>query len=192
MTRKHFLSTAGAAVGAAAVPPLAAALPGAAAPAARPNASSTPKVPAPSVAARVVRAAEGTPYGVLGTAMTHKLTGADTYGQLMWLEDHNPPGAAIPLHVHTREDELFRVLEGRVEFTIGTEALTLGPGDVAFAPRYVPHAWRVVGEAPARTIMTAFPAGIEHMFGELAELPAGPPDLARVAQVCGRYGIYFV
>ena len=185
MTRKQFLTTASAAAAATA-------LPGRAAAATPPTPPPTPSVPAPAVAAKVVRAPDGTPCGVLGTHMTHKLTGADTYGQLMWLEDHNPPGAMIPPHVHTREDEVFRVLEGAVEFTLGDDTLTLGPGDVAYAPRYVPHSWRVVGDAPARTIMSAFPAGIEHMFVELGELPAGPPDLARVGEICGRYGIYFV
>lgn len=184
MTRKQFLTAASAAAAATALPRHASAAARALPP--------KPDVPAPAVAAKVVRATEGTPHAVLWTAMTHKLTGADTYGQLMWLEDHNPPGAMIPPHVHTREDEVFRVLEGEVEFTLGDQTLTLGAGDVAYAPRYVPHSWRVVGDAPARTIMTASPAGIEHMFAELGELPAGPPDLARVGEICGRYGIYFV
>lgn len=141
--------------------------------------------------ARFVRAADGAPHNVLGSDLKIKLAGADTDGQLVLLEDRNPPGSALPTHTHTREDEVFRVLEGEVELTIGERTAVLGPGDIAFAPRGVPHAWRVVGDVPCRTIVTAYPAGIEHMFAELGALPAGPPDLAKLGEICGRYGITF-
>ena len=142
--------------------------------------------------AKVIPSGEGTFYDVLGSRVSVKLAGSDTYGLLTMVEDHNDPGVGIPLHVHTREDEVFRVLEGQVEFTLGEETMVLGAGDVAFAPRNIPHAWRVVGTVPARSIMLANPAGIELMFGELGRLPGGPPDLAKVAEICGRYGISFL
>ncbi len=41
-------------------------------------------------------------------------------------------------------------------------------------------------------MVAAFPAGIERMFDELADLPAGPPDMARVLAICARYGITFL
>lgn len=142
--------------------------------------------------AKVVPSGEGEFHNVLGSRVSVKLGASDTYGLLTMVEDHNDPGIGIPLHVHTREDEVFRVLEGQVEFTLGKETMVLGAGDVAFAPRNIPHAWRVVGDVPARSIMLANPAGIEVMFAELGKLPGGPPDLARVAEICGRYGITFV
>jgi len=40
-------------------------------------------------------------------------------------------------------------------------------------------------------ICSAFPAGIEFMFTELAELPEGPPDFEKVAEICGKHGISF-
>ncbi|WP_116124311.1 cupin domain-containing protein [Lewinella sp. IMCC34183] len=142
--------------------------------------------------AKVVASGKGAFHKVLGSEVTLKLTGADTYGFLTMLEDHNAPGVGIPLHVHTREDEVFRVLEGQVEFVLGEETMVLGAGDVAFAPRNIPHSWRVVGDKPARSIMLANPSGIEFMFEELGKLTGGPPDLSKVAEICGRYGISFV
>jgi len=185
MTRKRFLATA---------TTTAAGLPFVAHRATARVPATGKKPPSQStVPPRIVRADEGMPYAVLGTKMTHKLTGTDTDGQMMWLEDHNPPGAQIPPHVHTREDEVFRVLEGEVEFVIGNgDPLRLGPGDIAFAPRDIPHSWKVVSDTPARTIMTATPAGIEHMFAELGGLPEGPPDFPKVAEICARYGITFI
>ncbi len=41
-------------------------------------------------------------------------------------------------------------------------------------------------------ITSAFPAGIEFMFKELSELPEGPPDFPKVAEICGRHGITLV
>ena len=142
--------------------------------------------------AKVIPAGEGTSHNVLGSRVSIKLAGDDTYELLTMVEDYNDPGIGIPLHVHTREDEVFRVLEGEVEYTLGQETVVLKAGDVAFAPRNVPHAWRVVGTVPARSIMLANPAGIELMFDELGRLPGGPPDLSRVAEICGRYGISFL
>jgi len=40
-------------------------------------------------------------------------------------------------------------------------------------------------------LVTITPAGIETVFAELAALTTRPPDLTRVAEVIGRYGISF-
>jgi hypothetical protein len=37
-----------------------------------------------------------------------------------------------------------------------------------------------------------FPAGAEHMFEELNALPPGPPDMAKVLEVCARFGVIFL
>jgi len=60
----------------------------------------------------------------------------------------------------------------------------LKAGDIAYAPKNVPHAWKVVGTEKVKMITSAFPAGIEEMFYELASLPAGPPDLGKVTEIC--------
>ena len=146
----------------------------------------------PSTDPKVVRAPEGRALNVLGDRMTVKLTGEDTEGQFTLIEENNEPGVGIPMHVHEHEDEVFRVIEGELEMHIGDETVRLGPGDTAFGPRGVPHAWRVVGDGPAKVDLSVFPAGLEAMFEELSQLPEGPPDLERVGQICGKYGVRFV
>lgn len=145
--------------------------------------SSTPKL---------VRDTEGDVLNVIGDIQTHKLVGSDTANQIVEWVDNVEPGVGIPPHIHTREDEIFRVIRGEVEITIDGTAHVLKAGDTAFAPRNIPHAWRVVGTEKAKMITSAFPAGIEHMFAELAALPEGPPDFEKVAEICGRQGIQFV
>jgi quercetin dioxygenase-like cupin family protein len=94
--------------------------------------------------------------------------------------------------VHTQEDEIFRVIKGQVEVMIDGKTTILSEGDVAFAPKNLPHAWKVVGTVKAKMITSAFPAGIEYMFQELAQLPEGPPDFNKVAEICAKQGITFV
>ncbi|HEX6025539.1 MAG TPA: cupin domain-containing protein [Solirubrobacter sp.] len=42
-----------------------------------------------------------------------------------------PPGLATPAHHHERQQELYVVLEGEIEFTLDGEKRTLGPGGLA-------------------------------------------------------------
>ncbi|GGG36592.1 hypothetical protein GCM10011414_02440 [Croceivirga lutea] len=141
---------------------------------------------------KIVRAKEGKQVNVIGDQQTFKLTGEDTDGQFTLIEEVNPPGTMIPPHVHTKEDEIFKVLEGELEVTVGSNTTILKAGDLAFAPKNIPHSWKVVGEIPCKTILSAFPSGIELMFEELGALPPGKPDFPKVAAICNRYGISFL
>ncbi|MEW2920314.1 quercetin 2,3-dioxygenase [Muricauda sp. ANG21] len=141
---------------------------------------------------KIVRKGEGQKVNVLGDQQTFKLTSEDTNGLFSLIEEVNPPGTMIPPHVHTKEDEIFKVLEGELEVTVGDETTILKAGDLAFAPRNVPHTWKVVGDQDCKTILSVFPAGLENMFAELGALPPGPPDFPKVAEICGRYGITFI
>lgn len=141
---------------------------------------------------KVVRAAEGVRLNVIGDQQCIKLTGQDTNHQFTLVEQYNEPGTGIPRHVHAQEDEVFHVLEGSVEYEIEQAVKTLGAGDLAYVPRGVAHSFRVVGNAKARVLLYIFPSGAEHMFRELAQLPAGRPDFGVVAAICGRYGVTFV
>lgn len=75
-----------------------------------------------------------------------------------------------PPHSHEREDETFVVLEGRCVFTIGGETYDAGAGDLVFAPRGLPHSFRVVGER-ARLLTVLTPGGLESFFAVLAARP---------------------
>lgn len=141
---------------------------------------------------KIVAAGAGRRLSVLGDNQLVRLTGEDTGGVLALVEQANPPGVGVPAHVHTREDEVFHVLEGAIDFTIGGRTTRAEAGAVVFLPRGVPHAFVTVGPGVTRATVAAFPAGIERMFDELGGLPPGPPDMARVLEICGRYGITFV
>ena len=141
---------------------------------------------------KIVLKGEGRKLNILGDQQLIKLTGQDTDGKFNVILQYNPPNTQIPMHVHKNEDELYRVIEGEVEFTVDGKTTLLNGGDSIFLPRNIPHTWKVVGTNNATVDLTIFPSGLETMFEELNNLPAGPPDFLKVSEICGRYGIDFV
>jgi mannose-6-phosphate isomerase-like protein (cupin superfamily) len=96
-----------------------------------------------------------------------KATAESTSGALTIFEEI-PPMADTPAHTHSREDELFYVLEGEHIVERGDTVLRAGPGDVVFLPRGVPHAHRRVVPKQGRLLVVCRPAGFEQFFRDLA------------------------
>ena len=181
MDRKKFIQTSGLGLGLALVPGIASC-----------KQTSEKLKPVGNLNPKIIKDKEGEVLNVLGDIQTHKLVGSETNNQIVeWVDDVDP-GVGIPPHIHTKEDEIFRVISGQVEITVDGKSTVLEAGDTAFAPKNIPHSWKVVGTEKAKMITSAFPAGIEVMFKELAGLPPGPPDFEKVAKICGNYGISFV
>lgn len=59
---------------------------------------------------------QGKRLNVLGDRQRILLTGKDTAGQYALIENYDPPGVSIPLHLHRNEDETFYVVSGEVDF----------------------------------------------------------------------------
>lgn len=143
-------------------------------------------------ASQIRKTGEGLRLNVIGDQQCLKLTGKDTNQQFTLIEQTNEPGTGIPRHVHAHEDEVFQVVAGTVEFEVSGALQVLGAGELVYLPRGTAHSFKVVGSTTATVLLSIFPAGIEGMFEELGKLPAGPPDFAQVAEICGRYGVTFV
>lgn len=141
---------------------------------------------------RIVRDNDGIELQVFGNRQLQKVVGDDTGNQVFEWVDDLAPGSGIPPHVHTKEDEIFRVMAGEVEVMVDGKTTTLRKGDMAFAPKNIVHSWKVLGGENATMWVSAFPSGMEHMFHELNALPPGPPDFAMVSEICKTYGIRFV
>lgn len=119
------------------------------------------------------------------TDASTKATGASTNGGLTLIESRTTGGA--PLHVHTREDEYFYVLEGTLKVRLGDDVFEAGPRSFVFLPRGIPHEWDVVGDE-ATLLMLTVPAGLDEFLGEFH---AAPTAEAR-SQVAAKYGITFL
>jgi len=103
---------------------------------------------------------------------------------------------AVPLHVHTVEDEIWYVLEGEIRFIIGDETKLGGAGSFVCIPRGVPHTFQVVSET-ARWFGVGTPAGLDEWFFETGEPaaaltlpppPTAPPDVDFIVSSLKRYG----
>jgi len=135
----------------------------------------------------------GANFNLLGLSTTIKVTAAQSGGAYVLYEQIVLPGMGVPPHVHTREDEVFFVLDGEVEFLAGDQSVIAKAGDVLHAPRGVPHAYKGVGEVPAKIRFLVSPGEIEGMFAQLASWPSDvPPDLAKLGDLCAKFGISFV
>ncbi|MDZ4757505.1 MAG: cupin domain-containing protein [Bacteroidota bacterium] len=140
----------------------------------------------------LIKNSQGRKMNVLGDNQTIKMTSVDTNGQFTLIEQFDEPGVGIPKHIHFNEDELFRVLEGKLKVTIGDETKFVTAGDTIYCPRGIPHAWEVVGTEKAKTILMIFPAGLEVMFEELSRLSKGMSEIEKVIEITSKYNIHFV
>ena len=107
---------------------------------------------------------EGKVVGVLRDQSTFKVTSEETGGAYAILEQKIPPGHGPPLHVHRHETEIFYVLEGEFEFTIGGQKVTATAGAIVVGPRDIPHTFRNVGSQDARLHLTVIPGRFANYF----------------------------
>ena len=109
------------------------------------------------------------------------LRGEDSGGKVAIMDNAVSAGAAGPPLHHHGFDEAFYVLEGELTFQLGDELFTRGKGELAFAPRDVPHTFANRSGAEARVLIVCTPAGFERYFDWLAareageDVPAEPP-----------------
>ena len=130
----------------------------------------------------VVGAGDGeTASGPLGGDVRFVVRGSDSGGALTALEVANPVGQGPPLHVHPAQDETVLVLDGELRWRLGDEVQSAGPGAFVFIPRGLPHCFQVMGERPARMLVTIAPAGMEAFFERLSAMSKFDPAEFRAA-----------
>ena len=105
-----------------------------------------------------------------GDEYRYLATGDQTDGQYFLVEAVVPPGGGPPLHVQTREEEAFYILEGTLTFYgEGGEAIVAGPGAYVNVPKGAKHRFRNEEGETARMLFFFVPAGIEALFDEFAD-----------------------
>ena len=92
-----------------------------------------------------------------------------------------PEGFSPPRHIHTREDEVFLVLEGEAWFDVDGERRLAGPGTSVYMPRGVPHTFRIKSPV-ARMLGIMTPGAFEQLFRDLS-VPAGARTLPEPGMV---------
>jgi|tagenome__1003787_1003787.scaffolds.fasta_scaffold20659262_3 quercetin dioxygenase-like cupin family protein len=125
---------------------------------------ATMTVPAPS------------PLDAAGLTMTMLADEAATGGHYAMADVEGERGAAVPRHVHDREDEWLLVLDGELLLRLDGEQRRVGPAEPAILPRNVPHAYEVTSDY-ARVLVLWDPAGFEEVLRVLVDAEPGAPPL---------------
>jgi quercetin dioxygenase-like cupin family protein len=93
-----------------------------------------------------------------------------TGGAMSVLRATLPEGFSPPRHIHTREDEVFHVVEGEVCFDVDGRYVLAGPSASVYMPRGVPHTFRI--DSPvAQVLGVMVPGAFEDLFRNLS-IPA--------------------
>jgi quercetin dioxygenase-like cupin family protein len=136
--------------------------------------STTPTAP-------ILGPGEGEPMSWFAATLYLKAATAD----IGVVEVEITPGNEPPMHVHSREDEWFYVLDGEATFHIGESSHTAPTGSFVSLPRAIPHTFTVLSDS-ARFLMLNAPGGFERMF-ELA-----PSTIDEAMAAFERYGVQAV
>jgi mannose-6-phosphate isomerase-like protein (cupin superfamily) len=133
---------------------------------------------------------EGQQIPAIGLGITMKTDGKSTHDAYSLFEYAIPAETnGPPPHVHTREDESFICLAGRLDVHLGGTDYVLEPGDYLFLPRDVVHTFKNSYNDEARVISVVSPAGLERYYQALAELPPGPKDIDVMKSIMADFGI---
>jgi len=124
-----------------------------------------------------------TPFGA--PMVVHALA-AETDASFGAWDTITPPGRGPAGHMHTRETELFLVLDSTYHFVCGTDEFDAPTGTVVVLPPHVPHKWWNVGSGTGRMLGMVTPGGCEQLFVDiLAERPADQAGIARIEHRLG-------
>ncbi|WP_334058393.1 cupin domain-containing protein [Polaribacter sp. P097] len=99
------------------------------------------------------------------------LNSKETDGDVYLVEGIMPKGSSVPLHIHELEDEIFHVLEGKVELVIGEKTIQGKKGDIIYLPRGIQHGIKTLGSETVRVLNYVIPGkNFEEFFTKMNEI----------------------
>jgi len=122
--------------------------------------------------ATIVKPEQALSINPFGLDMKVLLSTEATGGAISVLMAWHKPGEGPPDHVHFSQEEMFFIVEGTYELTVGDQTSTVGPGTVVFIPRNVVHRFKNVGDTTACMLDWTLPGGQDHYFKAISELAA--------------------
>lgn len=121
-----------------------------------------------------------------GAPLAVHASAAKTGGTFGAWDTHTPAGKGPAGHTHTRETELFRVIDSTYHFVCGADEFDAPPGTVVALPQHIPHKWWNIGDGPGLMMAMVAPGGAEQLFLDIAAEGANnPPAIARLEASVG-------
>ena len=131
------------------------------------------------------------PLNVVGELVHILVAGLDSTDQLSAFHLVAPPMTGPPLHVHSREDEWFYVLEGELVFEIDGVRHTVAAGGSVYLKRGVSHRYQNFTDRDARLLIATTPAGLDRFFVALDAItpPGGMPTMEQLLSLDAEFGL---
>jgi mannose-6-phosphate isomerase-like protein (cupin superfamily) len=127
-----------------------------------------------------------------GLDMKVLLSTEATGGAISVLMAWHKPGEGPGDHVHFDQEEMFFIVEGTYEMTVGGQTSTAGPGTIVFIPRYTVHRFKNVGDTTACMLDWTLPGGQDHYFKAISELAAGGGFTEKVMEINKKFNTKFL
>lgn len=130
---------------------------------------------------------EGIVWNILGQTYVPKTLTDDSFS---WHATF-PPDTFVPPHIHPTQDEYLYILEGRLDFLLGTEETSAGPGDLVRLPRGEPHGIFNKSGATAKCLFWVAPTGkLYDLFWGIHNMKEQKPD--EVVALSARHEVNFL
>ncbi|OLS19093.1 MAG: hypothetical protein HeimC2_42820 [Candidatus Heimdallarchaeota archaeon LC_2] len=133
---------------------------------------------------------EGYLVSALGSEFNMKASFEETGGLMEVMESIWPPQGGMPPHIHAF-DEIAYFYEGEMKLTIDNKTVEAATGAFVYIPKDVVHAWHNDSSTTCKALiifMPKFEPGLRNLLEELAGLPQGEPDMAKVSDIFSRHG----
>lgn len=135
----------------------------------------------------------------IGDVLTFVEVAAETDGARVVTEITLTPGGGNPMHIHLRQTEMFKIVDGELNVTVAGVTRRLNEGDEATVPPRTPHRFFSAGSSPVTFRVTILdPGGLEDgiriLYGLARDgkapggIPRNPLVIALCAQQSDMYG----
>ncbi|MBY0491316.1 MAG: cupin domain-containing protein [Gemmatimonadaceae bacterium] len=131
------------------------------------------------------------PLNIVGE-LTHVLVNsADSASQLAVFHLNAPPMSGPPLHVHSREDEWFYVLDGELVFEVDGIRHVVTAGGSVYLRRGLPHRYQNFTDRDARLLIAVTPSGLDRFFEAMDAVtpPGGLPSMEQLLSLDAEFGL---
>ncbi|HYB10305.1 MAG TPA: cupin domain-containing protein [Alphaproteobacteria bacterium] len=125
---------------------------------------------------------------VVGEKITVLASKDATQGYEIFLQD-GAEGSGPPPHSHDW-DETFYVVKGRIEITYANTTISATPGTLVHVPAGTVHCFRFGAGGGQMISVTSHNGHASELFADIdKESQAGPPDLAKLAEIAHRNSV---
>lgn len=138
----------------------------------------------------VIRANDGNKVQVLGDQVNIKVASeVSPFGQSIVVVDV-PPGSGTPCVTHSKEEEVYYILDGELFMHTPSEKHTLAAGDMVHLPPGTPHGYRNATEKTTKFLAWTVGGPMDKFFVSMAEhVKEMPRDLNVMQDILAEFGV---